>query len=144
MKNLLLLIHIFIAFIASNSIANSCRRDFDIESLDKRAEIIITANVVKDSGFYFFNRKYTLNVLNTYKGIPQKEITVWSKKSEASCGIKLEAGYTYVFFVYKVDDKLWITSGSSWPLITDYKKQIEDFNKFFNLKNGSLITAANP
>lgn len=144
MKKLFLLMHIFIAIIASDVAANSCRRDFDIENLDKRSEIVIAANVIRDSGFHFFNRKYTLKVIKTYKGVSQDEVIVWSKKSESSCGIKLEAGYTYIIFAYKVDDKLRITSSSSWPLTDGYKKQTEDFNNFFHLNDGSLLKASNP
>ncbi|MES2673803.1 MAG: hypothetical protein V4660_06155 [Pseudomonadota bacterium] len=96
-----------VLFFPFQCLACSCVREPNFEKTYEAAEYVVEAKILKKSRFQsFFQNKFSLQIIQLYKGNPSQTIHVWSEKDTPACGMDFNVNEEYIIFVYSEKGKL--------------------------------------
>ncbi len=103
-----------------------------------------------DKSLIALENKISFQVYNSYKGISDKEITIYTAQDSAACGFKFQENKEYLVYVYEYDGKLETNFCTRTKLLenaNDDLKELGSGNKNYpileedNLGNNNFIYA---
>ena len=86
----------------------------------------------------------TISVSKAWKGIDQKNITVTTAKSSASCGFSFEKGKEYIVYANSREEGLHVSLCSRTSLVENAQKDLQELGKAENIKENNDNTNKSP
>lgn len=128
---------LFLICIPSTSYACSCVEPNSVKEEFKQSSAVFSGKAIKivDKNKSMFGQSsadflaVVFEVDDSWKGIDQKQVVVYTERSSASCGFEFTLNNNYLVYAYEVDGQLRVSLCSRTSPLSEATKDLEELGK---------------